>query len=74
MKACHANPSPDSIRRTTSPVKISLREGLRPGSEKNTMALTRFFCAALNVTHGERLAWQERKAESFLLYPVALRF
>jgi hypothetical protein len=28
------------------------------------------FCAALNVTHGERLAWQERKAESFVFAPV----
>jgi hypothetical protein len=27
------------------------------------------FCAALNVTHGERLAWQERKAESFVFTP-----
>jgi len=26
-------------------------------------------CAALNVTHGERLAWQERKAESFVFTP-----
>lgn len=26
-------------------------------------------CAALNVTHGERLAWQERKAESFTFTP-----
>jgi hypothetical protein len=26
-------------------------------------------CAALNVTHGERLAWQERKAESFAFTP-----
>ncbi len=27
-------------------------------------------CAALNVTHGERLAWQERKAESFVFTPA----
>jgi hypothetical protein len=27
-------------------------------------------CAALNVTHGERLAWQERKAESFVFTPL----
>ncbi len=26
-------------------------------------------CAALNITHGERLAWQERKAESFVFTP-----
>ena len=26
-------------------------------------------CAALDVTHGERLAWQERKAESFIFTP-----
>jgi hypothetical protein len=26
-------------------------------------------CAALNVTHGGRLAWQERKAESFVFTP-----
>jgi hypothetical protein len=26
-------------------------------------------CAALNVTHGERLAWQERKAQSFVFTP-----
>ena len=26
-------------------------------------------CSALNVTHGERLAWQERKAESFVFTP-----
>jgi hypothetical protein len=26
-------------------------------------------CAALDVTHGERLAWQERKAESFVFTP-----
>jgi hypothetical protein len=26
-------------------------------------------CGALNVTHGERLAWQERKAESFVFTP-----
>jgi len=26
--------------------------------------------AALNVTHGERLAWQERKAESFVFTPL----
>jgi Patatin-like phospholipase len=26
-------------------------------------------CASLNVTHGERLAWQERKAESFTFTP-----
>lgn len=26
-------------------------------------------CATLNVTHGERLAWQERKAESFIFSP-----
>jgi heme/copper-type cytochrome/quinol oxidase subunit 2 len=26
-------------------------------------------CAALNVTHGQRLAWQERKAESFVFTP-----
>ena len=26
-------------------------------------------CTALNVTHGERLAWQERKAESFVFTP-----
>ena len=26
-------------------------------------------CAALNVTHGERLAWQERKSESFVFTP-----
>ena len=26
-------------------------------------------CAALNVTHGERLAWQERRAESFVFTP-----
>ena len=26
-------------------------------------------CAALNLTHGERLAWQERKAESFTFTP-----
>ena len=27
-------------------------------------------CGALNVTHGERLAWQERKAESFAFAPI----
>jgi hypothetical protein len=27
------------------------------------------FTAALNVTHGEHLAWQERKAESFVFTP-----
>jgi hypothetical protein len=27
-------------------------------------------CGALNVTHGERLAWQERKAESFTFSPL----
>ena len=27
-------------------------------------------CAALNITHGERLAWQERKAESFIFTPL----
>ncbi len=32
------------------------------------------FCAALNVTHGERLAWQERKAESFVFTPLVCGF
>jgi hypothetical protein len=31
-------------------------------------------CAALNVTHGERLAWQERKAESFVFTPLFCGF
>jgi predicted acylesterase/phospholipase RssA len=31
-------------------------------------------CAALNVTHGERLAWQERKAESFVFTPAYCGF
>jgi predicted acylesterase/phospholipase RssA len=30
--------------------------------------------AALNITHGERLAWQERKAESFVFTPLYCGF
>jgi hypothetical protein len=30
--------------------------------------------ATLNVTHGQRLAWQERKAESFILSPLYCGF
>jgi hypothetical protein len=45
---------------------ISIADFIR---EKNYDGPYPIVCASLNITHGERLAWQERKAESFVFTP-----
>jgi hypothetical protein len=53
-------------RRTTH----SLRNVLLEVKKRPYFGPFPILCAALNVTHGEKLGWQERKAESFTFTPL----
>jgi Patatin-like phospholipase. len=65
----HANPFTGFDPQDDQLLKNFSRHACGPGSEKKYDGPYPIFCAALNVTHGERLAWQERKAESFVFTP-----
>ena len=65
----HANPFTGFDPQDDLLLKNFAQQPSGPGSEKEYDGPYPLFCAALNITHGERLAWQERKAESFVFTP-----
>jgi predicted acylesterase/phospholipase RssA len=65
----HANPFTGFDPQDDQLLKNFSSQATGPGSAKKYDGPYPLFCAALNVTHGERLAWQERKAESFVFTP-----
>jgi hypothetical protein len=65
----HANPFTGFDPQDDQLLRNFSSEACGPGSETKYDGPYPIFGAALNVTHGERLAWQERKAEAFVFTP-----
>lgn len=66
----HANPFTGFDPQDDQLLKNFAQQETGPANEKEKYdGPYPIFCAALNITHGERLAWQERKAESFVFTP-----